>query len=192
MNLKAIVFDVFGVVSSEVAPYWLAHHFPPEKALELKTTLVHSADLGRITEPEMFEQLARLSGVAPQQVETEWWSYVHIDPDMVTYLTLLRPHYRLGLLTNSPSGFVRRILSENRLDERFDAVVVSSEVGIAKPARDAYGLILTKLGVSPAEAVMIDDNPTNVDAAIALGMQGIVFESVESLRRAIPLPSTAA
>jgi 2-haloacid dehalogenase len=54
-----------------------------------------------------------------------------------------------------------------------------------KPNPAIYRLVLSSLGdVAPARAVFLDDSPSNVAAAIALGMHGILVE-------ADPLPALA-
>jgi putative hydrolase of the HAD superfamily len=60
--------------------------------------------------------------------------------------------------------------------------VWSYQLGIAKPNPAIYRYALEKLGTQPAETLFIDDKAENVDAAVALGMKGIVFSDVEKLR----------
>ncbi len=82
---------------------------------------------------------------------------------------------RTGLLTNNVAearDFWRPLLP---LDDLFDDVIDSSEVGMRKPDRRIYELALANLGVShPAAAVFLDDWPGNVRAAQSVGMTGIV------------------
>ena len=64
------------------------------------------------------------------------------------------------------------------LDELFDVVVDSSEVGMRKPNPAVYHHTLEALGgVPPSRAVFLDDYPGNVRAAEAIGMHGIVVEN---------------
>ena len=73
-------------------------------------------------------------------------------------------------------------LVEKRVENAFDALVISAEVGIMKPEPEIYQLALDKLGVSAREAAFVDDTPLNVEAARALGMHGILFrEPVRAL-----------
>lgn len=82
---------------------------------------------------------------------------------------------RTGLLTNNVAearDFWRPLLP---LDELFDDVIDSSEVGMRKPDPRIYELALANLGVARASsAVFLDDWPGNVTAAQAVGMAGIV------------------
>ncbi|MFG3619507.1 HAD family hydrolase [Nocardia sp. NPDC047654] len=60
------------------------------------------------------------------------------------------------------------------LDTLVDVAVVSAEVGLRKPSRAIYQLACRKLGVEPADVVMIDDLPHNIDGAHLAGIDGIV------------------
>ena len=61
------------------------------------------------------------------------------------------------------------------LDELFDDVVDSCEVGMRKPDPRIYELALDRLGVGAHEAVFVDDAPGNVRAAVAVGLAGVLF-----------------
>jgi epoxide hydrolase-like predicted phosphatase len=62
----------------------------------------------------------------------------------------------------------------------FDAVVVSGEVGLAKPAAEIYHLTATRLGLAPAECVFVDDLAINVRGAAAAGMVGVHHVSMST------------
>ena len=86
--------------------------------------------------------------------------------------------YRTGLVTNNAREFRdgwRRIVP---VDELFEVIVDSSEVGVRKPDRRIFELALERLdGIAPERAVFVDDYPGNVRAAERLGMRGVVVES---------------
>jgi 2-haloacid dehalogenase len=65
----------------------------------------------------------------------------------------------------------------------FRHVLVSGEVGLAKPDPRIYRLLLERCGIAAADAVFIDDKPANVAAAEALGLRGIRFIDAAALRR---------
>ena len=64
----------------------------------------------------------------------------------------------------------------------FKGIVVSGEVGAAKPEPAVYEALIERHGVVPAESVFIDDQPANVEAARRLGFHGIRFTDATSLR----------
>ena len=185
MHRNVLVFDFFGVICSEIAPDWFRRYFPPEVALRLKKEIVSPADTGEISEQDLFTQLGLLINSNPGQVQQEWLELVHIDASVVELLTELAPRFRLALLTNSPAPFVRRIMRTHELESRFEQIIVSSEQGIAKPDTQVFRLMLSRLGIGPEHAVMIDDNPANVAAAASVGMTGLLFTSAQQLRQAV-------
>jgi epoxide hydrolase-like predicted phosphatase len=91
---------------------------------------------------------------------------------------------RTGLISNSwGAGSYDRAL----LDELFDGVVISGEVGIRKPEPRIYELGLAAIGVPAREAVFVDDLPGNLKPARALGMATVhhrsAAETVPELER---------
>lgn len=90
-------------------------------------------------------------------------------------LELRRDGYRIALITNNireGSGFWRQLIP---VDELFDAVIDSSEVGLRKPNPAIFELALRELGgVAPERSVFLDDVESNVAGARSLGIHGIV------------------
>jgi len=82
---------------------------------------------------------------------------------------------RLGLLTNNVKEFGDHWRTMFPLEELFEEVVDSSHVGMRKPEREIYALTCSRMGVEPGEAVFIDDNLDNVEAARAYGMETVHF-----------------
>src|SRR4051812_34026940 len=83
---------------------------------------------------------------------------------------------RLGLLTNNVKEFGEHWRTMFPLDELFEEVVDSSHVGVRKPERGIYELTCTRMGITPEEAVFVDDNADNVAAARAYGMEVVHFQ----------------
>ena len=55
----------------------------------------------------------------------------------------------------------------------FDALVYSSEIGARKPSPAIFEMTLSRLGVRPEEALVLDDSLANATAARELGMDAI-------------------
>src|SRR3989344_1375020 len=157
MSYEALVFDFFGVICTDVAPLWFAERFPESEREALKEQYVHPADIGVESQEELVTEL-------------------------LAFIKELRKSRKIGLLSNAPSPFFRSLLERGGVADLFDAIVVSSEVGHAKPEPEIFHVILERLGVAPEKALMIDDNAANVDGAIAVGMGGYLFTSVQALK----------
>jgi HAD superfamily hydrolase (TIGR01509 family) len=74
------------------------------------------------------------------------------------------------------------------VDELFDVVVDSAFIGMRKPEPGIYELTLERLGAPATQTLFIDDVSVNCEAAAALGMQVVHFETNE---QAIPEISAA-
>ena len=82
--------------------------------------------------------------------------------------------YKTALVTNNALELRDRWRSLVPLDELFDVVVDSCEVGVRKPDPRIYALALERLGVEPGRAVFLDDHPGNVAGAEAAGLVGVL------------------
>jgi putative hydrolase of the HAD superfamily len=92
----------------------------------------------------------------------------------------------VGLISNAWSGLRPWIVS-SKFEDVFDAMIISAEVGVAKPDARIYQIALEKLGVSASESVFVDDFQVNVDGAHAFGMQAVHFiqpeQALQELKR---------
>jgi YjjG family noncanonical pyrimidine nucleotidase len=74
-------------------------------------------------------------------------------------LDTLQQHAKVALVTNGLSEVQRRRIERTGLGRYLDAVVISAEVGIAKPAREIFDIAIRQLGSPPKESVvMVGDN----------------------------------
>ena len=91
--------------------------------------------------------------------------------------TLRAEGYRVGMITNNVregSATWRALIP---VDELFEVVIDSSEVGVRKPNPAIYELALDRLGITdPGVAVFLDDAPGNVDGARRVGMHSILVD----------------
>ncbi|MDJ0786278.1 MAG: HAD family phosphatase [Myxococcota bacterium] len=82
---------------------------------------------------------------------------------------------RTALVTNNAAEFAPAWRPLLPLDELFDAVIDSSEVGLRKPDRRIYELALERIGgVEASRAAFLDDYEGNVSAAVELGLHGVL------------------
>jgi putative hydrolase of the HAD superfamily len=98
-------------------------------------------------------------------------------PEMVDAVRAAREDgIRTGLVTNSwsTSHYDRGLLNE-----LFDAVVISAEVGLHKPQPEIYLLAAERLGQEPERCVFVDDLRENCAGAEAVGMTSILHRSAD-------------
>jgi putative hydrolase of the HAD superfamily len=141
------------------------------------------ASTGEITEDDHWQVVAEKLGVAREEADkitAEFFAGDRTDLPLIDFLRGLRPERKVCLISNAWSG-LRTFITRQKLDDVFDAMVISAEVGLTKPDPHIYRLALAKLGARPEESVFIDDVPANVAAARSIGMAGIEFVQPEKV-----------
>lgn len=81
--------------------------------------------------------------------------------------------FLLAVVSSSSTSSVQKILRLMRLGDTFDAQVSSNDVETHKPDPAPYLLALKKLNISANDAVVFEDSPSGVTAALSAGIQVI-------------------
>ena len=99
------------------------------------------------------------------------WS---LFPDAVPALDLLADGYRHAVLSNSSLHNQDRKLRVLGVRDRFETVVCAVELGVSKPAPEAFHAACEALALPPEEVAYVGDQP-DIDAqgAMAAGLTGI-------------------
>jgi epoxide hydrolase-like predicted phosphatase len=193
MTTKAVIFDMGGVLvrTENRAPR-------SQAAGELGMTYEQLADLvfgspsaqqatvGLISVEQHWENLRQDLGLSPQQLsrlKEGFWGGDVLDKNLANYIQSLRPHYKTALLSNAWPDLRHKILQEWKLDDTFDELIISSEVGLRKPDPRIFRLALKRLKVAAGEAVFVDDFVENIESAQAEGLQTILFHSASQARQ---------
>jgi len=97
-----------------------------------------------------------------------------IDPDAEPALRDLRRDHRLALVSNGAGDVQREKLSRTPFAPYFEAVVISTEVGVGKPDPRIFTRALAALDAAPGDATMVGDSlQRDVAGARAAGMRTI-------------------
>jgi epoxide hydrolase-like predicted phosphatase len=156
---------------------------------------MHELETGRITESQFIAALSgQLSADAGREVSledfaTSWFGVLRVNEPMLTLMHELRGRgFGMALCTNNVREWSPLWRSMFAVDELFEVVVDSAFIGMRKPEPGIYELTLERLGVPALQTLFIDDVAVNCEAAAALGMQVVHFETNE---QAIPEISAA-
>jgi HAD superfamily hydrolase (TIGR01509 family) len=76
----------------------------------------------------------------------------------------------IAVASGGPRAIVQRSLRQTGLDRLFRTIVTFDDVGIAKPAPDHFLEAARRIGVEPADCLVLEDSNTGIDAALAAGM----------------------
>jgi putative hydrolase of the HAD superfamily len=184
---KVILFDFFGVISSEVSPIFFKRYFNEEEAKIVKEEIMSKGDKGELSEEEIYELIAKRVNETPLKVKEDFKELIHINYELVSYIKELKKEYRIYLLSNAVSSFLRRILKENNLYELFNEVYISGEIKLIKPYKEYFNYVIEKENLDPSMCIMIDDNKKNIEGAISCNLNGIVFTNNKDLKEKLDI-----
>jgi len=115
------------------------------------------------------------TGMSPLEAYYEFFSGDEIDQDLLNYARSLKMERKVGLLSNAWVKARQRLGGLYDFIDVFDVALFSSEVGVRKPDKAIFDLMLAKLGIKPQEAIFIDDFTINVRGAAEVGLNTIQF-----------------
>ncbi|HEX3608243.1 MAG TPA: HAD family hydrolase [Solirubrobacterales bacterium] len=102
----------------------------------------------------------------------ELWYAVFAD--VAEALAGLAESHPLAVVTNGAGCLQREKLAASGLGDLFQSVVVSADLGVAKPDASVFRHALGQLGVDSADAVMVGDSiAKDVDGALAAGLAAV-------------------
>jgi putative hydrolase of the HAD superfamily len=163
-----------------------AHAEPVQTAVAPREAVTHDwhrMEIGEISLEDWFTGVqARAPEVLGQPINMDAYLKFMADMPVGVHWTvvhrareLLEAGVPIALLTNNVKEWGDHWRATFPVDELFEVVVDSSEVGMRKPDARIYLLTCDRLGVAPEASVFVDDNAENIAAARALGMETVHF-----------------
>jgi putative hydrolase of the HAD superfamily len=149
-----------------------------------KTPLWDAFERGTIEPKDFFQKLTkdlRLKNLSFKDFKPLWNSIFTAMPETVSILKKLRGRYRLALLSNVNVLHWNHIKKNHDFMEWFDHPIASYAVGQRKPDLDIFRTALKRAGVSPDQAVFIDDLKPHILAARTLGIRAHQFTTARRL-----------
>ncbi|MET7253544.1 HAD family hydrolase [Dyadobacter jiangsuensis] len=126
-------------------------------------------------------EILNFPDLSDEAIDTAWNSLLlDLPPERVELLKKLATKYRLFLLSNTSSIHitqVNKILEAStgveKLEDLFEIVFLSYEMGLMKPDPRIYQEVLAKAGLKAEETLFLDDNADNIRSASQLGIETI-------------------
>jgi epoxide hydrolase-like predicted phosphatase len=146
----------------------------------------HRLERGELAIAEWVGEVTRLGEAAGVEIDfaplQAMLGELTVHTQVVDRIRALRADgYRLGLITNNIREGASSWRSMIPVEELFDVVVDSSEVGMRKPNPAIFHHALELLGdVEPSQAVFLDDAPGNVEGARRAGLHGIHVDDLDA------------
>jgi putative hydrolase of the HAD superfamily len=173
---RAVIAGLAGV-SEDDKPFWTAYSAHRD-----------ALDEGTAGVAAYWRAIAADTGAAWDEARLhELWaadfrSWLSINPAVIDILGDLRDGGTpLALLSNAGADY-GSWFRRGPLGDLFTACYVSGELRLLKPHAGIFRHVLADLGITPAQAVFIDNRPANVAGAEALGITGHVFTDPARLR----------
>lgn len=147
--------------------------------------LWHSYDHGLISDEDIYEKLKETNKEFGDAFEKVWAKRVELvkpyDYAVPWIKTLKREGLGVYLLSNYPKNLFTMHTENGSFPflQYVDGKIVSGFVKKVKPDADIYEELLETYHLKAHECIFIDDRADNVEAAKAIGMQGIVLTSYE-------------
>lgn len=194
-RIDALVVDYGGVLTTPLQEAMLA--FSSEIGLELQDfvrialapyaggedALISDFETGRISEEEFsVEFTRRLSQATGKEITSEnivarLFGGVSLEEEMLATVAAVRAAgLKTALLSNS---WGLDLYPKKRFAELFDEVVISGEVGLRKPDRAIFELLLERLGLAAGACLFVDDHPGHLQTAAEMGMETLLHTSPE-------------
>lgn len=191
-KIEAIIFDLGGV--------YLEGSFDDfvDKACEVlgvrnvfntnnKTNkIVFNPDFnkGRITIEKFFKGLFKIpiSEKQMKKIKNIWTANWQATDEIIKLVENLKSNYKLAVLSNSDALGVKNCF-KNGWFSHFDYLILSHEVGIIKPDKRIYKIALDKLNLKAQDCLFIDDVEDILKPARKMGMETILFKSIEQLKK---------
>ena len=194
MTVKAFLFDCGGVLlrDKDESAYSLWESRLGLTPGELRQRLWAGeawslAERGQLSEEAFWQRVGSELGLVESEeiasLAQDLWGSWRVDCDVLALIDVLRKRFRVAMLSNATDVLEEKLASHYGVADRFDPIINSARLGIAKPDPEVYKMTLQELDLRPKQVVFVDDRADNVAAAAALGMHVIWFIGAAELGR---------
>jgi HAD superfamily hydrolase (TIGR01509 family) len=133
--------------------------------------LYRAASLGEISSADLWQGV----GLDPQ-LEDEYLRRYELTERLMDFLEVVDSQgYELWCLSNDISEWSKKLRARFALDRYVSGFVISGDVRIRKPDRAIFDHLINLMAAEPHDAVFIDDQQINLDAAATMGFRTILF-----------------
>jgi epoxide hydrolase-like predicted phosphatase len=189
-TIKAVIFDWGGVLIDDPAPGLMRYCADALGVSKKKYTQTHLKFIavfqtGKISESKFWSLICKSLKVSKPKLRSLWaeaFKTVYSPKaEMFAIAELLQKKgYKTAVLSDTEMPAMKYFYRQKY--KMFDAKVFSCAVGIKKPDRRFYRLVLRKLKAKLHQAVFIDDRKVFLDGAKRAGLKTILFKSVRQVK----------
>ncbi|QEN04285.1 HAD family phosphatase [Thiospirochaeta perfilievii] len=187
-----IIFDLGGVVFNWDPNNLIKRlNFEKEEEKLLKQFLFNSEDWikldqGIIYRDEVVKKCSIMSGLSATTINRVFDAVpteLTVKKEMVQLIQELKSkNYSLYVLSNMHKEFAEYLIKNYSFWDNFTQITFSCDVKMVKPNIDIYKSLLEVNKINASDSIFIDDTVVNIEAANSLGLDGILFSSVDQIR----------
>jgi len=179
---KLVIFDCYGVVLHEMAPFFFANHFSADEAKKLKEEVCAPADLGQYDLEAELKIMAQKTGLTFEAVKKEYYALFKMNQEMVDYIRSIKDDVYVAMVSNAPNGLNEYAFELFHLDDLFENVTISHILHIAKPDRRIFEHCIQSFNKKFDQILFIDDNTKNFKGVEDLGITPLLFDINETAK----------
>lgn len=142
-------------------------------------------ETGKIRFSEFYPTVSDKLGIRMSEEEFHyiWCDIFELDSEMVELGRQMAQCYGTWLVSNTSEAHYQWILDRFPEVEFYKDAALSYELGVMKPSPAYFTKAMSRFNLDPANAVFIDDIVENVEGAIRVGINGIVYRGREHMLR---------
>ena len=202
-GIRNIIFDLGGVILN-------INYYKTEKAFinlgitnfdQLYTqfhadSFFKDFEMGKVSPDEFVKKLQTYKHDLTSEEIINAWNAMLLDFPVgrIDFLLNLKKRYKTFLLSNTNAVHhkafqkieLKLTADPNSLDNCFDKVYYSHEIGLRKPDKEIFEFVINENGLVPEETLFIDDTLSNVEAAQSLNIKALYLDhpsTIEELLR---------
>lgn len=141
--------------------------------------------LGEHVDPGVFLARKQIKWLSPKDLidfRTRVGESEHLNWELINNLLCLRG-CEYSLLTNNHKDVQMVLHQKLGMPKFYRHLINSSQCGILKPDPRIYMYALAVLRTEPEKCIFVDDFADNVEAAMKVGMRGIVYYGINNFRK---------
>jgi FMN phosphatase YigB (HAD superfamily) len=189
LPIDAVLLDLGNVLVFHDNDYLLARlaALGPRSVAEVAAALAPLWDpcnTGRLAGGALRNAIASAAGVPldDDAFAAVWSCHFTVHEQVLPLVESLAGRVKLLLVSNTNAAHIEALRPRLPVLERFDSLVLSHEIGIAKPDPGIFAEALRRAGTAPDRTVFFDDVPAYVEAARAAGLRAEVFTDAPTFR----------
>ncbi len=195
MSTPTIIFDFGGVLlrTEDRDPRTqLAEHFGMTyedlEDIVFGSSTAAQAAVGRLSAEEHWRAVARQLDWPEEELpalQRAFWGGDELDEQLLDFLRSLRGEWRTALLSNAWDDLRFALTEVWHIEDAFDHLFISAEMGLAKPDPAIYAEVERRLQAEGEDLLFVDDFLRNVAAARQAGWRAIQFRDAEQTMREV-------